>query len=162
MDKKLALFRSGRYEFEYEDAVFDMAEHHRLLEQTVVEVKEIRVRQAVAQDEMVTAEIESLAKWREEKAKDKVDEGTVDALLNAQSPNFYCPLHIVLIHDRSSHLQHRCSSRRQRLEDRSEGRRRITARSDSGDTRSNEVGNCGEIARRHEEGQGGETADASW
>ncbi|KAK5131335.1 hypothetical protein LTR08_001001 [Meristemomyces frigidus] len=81
LNEKLGLFRSGRYKFEWEDIEFDMAEHNKLLHDTAGEVKEIRSKQAKVQDEMIEAENESLAKWREDKEKNKVDEGTVDALL---------------------------------------------------------------------------------
>lgn len=82
LDDVLALFESGRYEFKFEETVFDMAEHNALLEDTADEVKEIRARQTIAQNEMTKAENESLAKWREDKAKNKVDESTVDSLLD--------------------------------------------------------------------------------
>lgn len=81
LDEKLALFRSGRYVFEWEDVEFDMGEHNQLLRDTAEEVKGIRARQAVAQREMMERENESLARWREEKAATKVDVGTVDKLL---------------------------------------------------------------------------------
>ncbi|GAB7354437.1 hypothetical protein MBLNU459_g4926t1 [Dothideomycetes sp. NU459] len=81
LDEQLALFRSGRYRFDFDEAEFDMGEHNRLLAQTAAEVRDIRTRQAAAQADMTRAENESLAKWREEKAQSKVDEGTVDALL---------------------------------------------------------------------------------
>lgn len=85
MEKHLADFRSGRYKFQWEAAEFDMGEHNRLLEETAEEVKEIRKRQARAQEEMVQAEEESLKKWREEKAKNQVDEGTVEQMLDGES-----------------------------------------------------------------------------
>ncbi|KAL2351385.1 allophanate hydrolase subunit 2-domain-containing protein [Cryomyces antarcticus] len=81
VDEALAEFRSGRYEFQWERATFDMAEHNDLLRDTAAEVADIRKRQAVAQAEMTAAENESLARWREEKKRNKVDEGTIDALL---------------------------------------------------------------------------------
>lgn len=84
LNEKLALFRSGRYEFEWEEVEFDMAEHNKLLQETAEEVKKIRAEQAKAQEEMVAAENDSLAKWREEKAMNKVDESTVDALLTGR------------------------------------------------------------------------------
>ncbi|KAJ9659577.1 hypothetical protein H2201_007326 [Coniosporium apollinis] len=87
MDSFLAEFRSGRYKFEWEDVEFDMAEHNKLLEETAKEVEEIRKKQAVAQEEMVKAEAESLEKWRKEKAENQVDEGTVEKLLS--DPNIH-------------------------------------------------------------------------
>lgn len=85
MEKHLADFRSGRYEFQWEYAEFDMREHNRLLEETAEEAKEIRKRQARAQEGMVQAEEESLKKWREEKTKNQVDEGTVEQMLDGKS-----------------------------------------------------------------------------
>lgn len=86
LNDKLALFERGEYQWEWEDAEFDMGEHNSLLESTKEEVAEIRKAQAKAQEEMVKAEAESLVRWREEKAKNKVDEGTVDELLTGK----YC------------------------------------------------------------------------
>lgn len=85
-NEKLAMFRSGRYKFEWDDVEFDMGEHNALLKATADEVKEIRSKQAKVQEEMIAAENESLAKWREEKDRNKVDEGTVDALLAGKIP----------------------------------------------------------------------------
>jgi biotin carboxyl carrier protein len=82
MDDLLSKWRAGKYEFEYEEIEFDMAEHNKLLESTAEEVKEIRKRQAVAQDKMNKAEKESLERWRREKAESQVDEGTVEKLLD--------------------------------------------------------------------------------
>ncbi|KAI7605769.1 hypothetical protein KC346_g10857 [Hortaea werneckii] len=81
LNKQLGLFRSGQYEFEWEEVEFDMARHNKLLQETADEVKEIRSNQAKVQEAMIEAEQQSLTKWREEKQKNKVDEGTVDALL---------------------------------------------------------------------------------
>ena len=81
LNSKLLLFRSGRYKFEWEDVEFDMAEHNKFLEDTADEVKEIRAKQREVQKEMIQAEKDSLAKWREDRAKNKVDESTVDDLL---------------------------------------------------------------------------------
>lgn len=88
LNKKLGLFRSGRYKFEWEDVEFDMAKHNEMLLQTADEVKKIRARQAKVQEEMIAAESESLAKWREEKEKNKVDVGTIDALLAGKCQAF--------------------------------------------------------------------------
>jgi urea carboxylase len=85
MDSLLLKFRSGTYEWQWEKAEFDMAEHNKLLVDTADEVKEIRAAQAKAQEEMTAAETESLKKWRQEKAKGKVDESSVEAMLNGES-----------------------------------------------------------------------------
>lgn len=84
MDALLLQFRSGTYQWQWEEAEFDMAEHNRLLADTADEVKEIRARQAKVQEEMTAAEAESLAKWREDKAKTKVDESSVETMLNGK------------------------------------------------------------------------------
>ncbi|KAF1948745.1 biotin-dependent car [Byssothecium circinans] len=81
LDVLLGKWRAGKYEFEYEDIEFDMAEHNKLLEATREEVKGIRERQKKAQEEMVKAENESLARWRKEKAENQVDESTVEKIL---------------------------------------------------------------------------------
>lgn len=78
---KLAAFDAGTYDFEFEATEFDMAEHNRFLTQVAGEVEEIRAKQRIAQAEMIEAENASLARWREEKARDKVDSGTVETLL---------------------------------------------------------------------------------
>jgi len=69
-----------------------MEEHNRLLEKTSDEVREIRQRQAVAQEEMSRAETESLRVWREEKAKSGVDESVVEKLLAGEDFPFPPPL----------------------------------------------------------------------
>ena len=81
LNRMLGLFRSGRYSFDFEDVEFDMAEHNKLLLETASEVKEIRAAQAEVQKEMIAAENASLAKWREDKLKNKPDDDTIDALL---------------------------------------------------------------------------------
>ncbi|KAF2125612.1 hypothetical protein P153DRAFT_323616 [Dothidotthia symphoricarpi CBS 119687] len=82
LDGLLADFRAGKYDWEYDEFEFDMAEHNKLLASTREEVAEIRKKQAVAQDEMTKAENESLERWRKEKAESQVDEGTVEKLLD--------------------------------------------------------------------------------
>jgi hypothetical protein len=86
----LADFRSGRYKFEWEDIEFDMVEHNKLLTDTAKEVESIRAKQAIAQAEMTKAENESLTRWREEKAKNKVDDSTIESLLAGE---YLEPLH---------------------------------------------------------------------
>ncbi|KAH7025475.1 allophanate hydrolase subunit 2-domain-containing protein [Macrophomina phaseolina] len=82
MEELLQKFRAGLYEWEWEEVEFDMAEHNRLLRETKDEVRKIREKQAIAQAEMVKAEQESLARWREEKKSQQVDESTVESLLD--------------------------------------------------------------------------------
>ncbi|KAI9368323.1 allophanate hydrolase subunit 2-domain-containing protein [Aspergillus egyptiacus] len=80
-ERQLALFQSGRYEYEWEEVEFDMAEHNRLLAGTKDEVKEIRARQRKAQAEMDALEKELLERWAKEKAEKGVPMDTIDALL---------------------------------------------------------------------------------
>lgn len=87
----LADYRRGNYEFQYEEVEFDMKQHNDLLKATIDEVKKIREKQAIAQEKMVQAENDSLARWREERAKTQVDEGTVEKLLQGKRINeFKC------------------------------------------------------------------------
>ena len=81
-ERQLALFHSGRYEYEIEDTVFDMAEHNRLLDNTKEEVMAIRQRQKKAQDEMQKLEDELMEKWMKEKAEGKIPMDKMEALLN--------------------------------------------------------------------------------
>lgn len=80
--KQLAIFHSGRYEYQVEDTTFDMAEHNRLLEATKEEVKEIRKKQNEAQKRMDQVEAELMEKWMKEKAEGKIPMDKVEALLN--------------------------------------------------------------------------------
>ncbi|KAL5375797.1 hypothetical protein DPSP01_010904 [Paraphaeosphaeria sporulosa] len=82
LDVLLGKFRAGKYAWEYDEIEFDMAEHNKLIEQTMEEVKKIRAKQAMAQEEMTKAENESLERWRKEKAESQIDEGTVEKLLD--------------------------------------------------------------------------------
>jgi urea carboxylase len=84
-DKMLAVFHSGRYEYEYEDTMFDMKEHNKLLEETKDEVKKIREEQRKAQAEMDKKEKELLEKWNKEKEAGKVSMDTVEEMM--QDPN---------------------------------------------------------------------------
>ncbi len=78
----MATFRSGRYEYEYEDTEFDMKEHNQLLRDTKDEVAKIRAKQREAQAEMDKLEKELLEKWSKEKEAGKVSIDTVEELLH--------------------------------------------------------------------------------
>lgn len=84
LNKQLTYFRSGRYKFEWEETEFDMAEHNKFLEEVADEVAEIRDKQRKAQEEMIVAEKESLAKWRKDRENRKTDESTVESLLSGE------------------------------------------------------------------------------
>ncbi len=81
LNKQLNLFRAGMYKFEWQDEEFDMAEHNKFLAEVADEVRDIRSKQRKVQEEMIKAENDSLAKWRDDMKKNQVDESTVDALL---------------------------------------------------------------------------------
>ncbi|KAL4880245.1 allophanate hydrolase subunit 2-domain-containing protein [Aspergillus karnatakaensis] len=80
-ERQLALFQSGRYEYQWEEVEFDMAKHNQLLSDTKDEVKIIRARQRQAQADMDALEKEMLDRWTKEKAERGVPLDTVDALL---------------------------------------------------------------------------------
>lgn len=80
-EKELALFKSGRYDYKWDNVIFDMAEHNKLLRETKDEVAEIRARQRVAQVEMDKLEKQMLERWAEEKAANQVPMDTVEALM---------------------------------------------------------------------------------
>ncbi|KAF2718512.1 hypothetical protein K431DRAFT_314827 [Polychaeton citri CBS 116435] len=66
LEAHLTDFRRGKYEFQWDDVHFDMQEHNQLLKETETEVEDLRARQKKAQDEMLAADDESLAKCRGE------------------------------------------------------------------------------------------------
>lgn len=80
LERDLALYHSGRYEFEFEETTFDMGAHNKMLEETREEVAAFKARQAVAQEKMMALERESLARWMEEKAKSQVPVDEVESL----------------------------------------------------------------------------------
>lgn len=84
-EKELALFKSGRYEYKWDNVEFDMAEHNKLLRETKDEVAEIRARQRVAQADMDKIEKQMLEQWAEEKAANQVPMDTVEALMQGIS-----------------------------------------------------------------------------
>ena len=83
-EKDLALFNSGRYEYQYEDVLFDMAEHNKLLRDTADEVASIRKRQRVAQAEMDKLEAKLLAQWDEEKKGKEIPLDEIEGLLKGK------------------------------------------------------------------------------
>jgi biotin carboxyl carrier protein len=82
LDSLLGQFRAGKFTFEYEDVEFDMADHNRLLQDTVEEVKKIRAHQAVAQEKMIRAESLSFERWQRERLDNQIDGSTVERLLD--------------------------------------------------------------------------------
>lgn len=84
-ERQFAIFNSGRYEYEWEEVTFDMAEHNRLLQDTKDEVAAIRARQREAQAEMDKIERELLARWAKEKAERGVPMDAIQSLLQGMS-----------------------------------------------------------------------------
>ncbi|KAL5362129.1 allophanate hydrolase subunit 2-domain-containing protein [Aspergillus floccosus] len=80
-EKELALFNSGRYEYQWEEVEFDMAEHNKLLRDTEEEVAAIRARQREAQAAMDRLEAELLERWAKEKAERGVPMDAIENLL---------------------------------------------------------------------------------
>jgi urea carboxylase len=81
-ERQMKVFHSGRYEYEWEDVVFDLEEHNRLLRDTKEEVAEIRKKQRDAQAEMDKKEKDMLERWTKEKEEGKVSGDVVEELLN--------------------------------------------------------------------------------
>ncbi|KAL9114071.1 MAG: hypothetical protein Q9227_001843 [Pyrenula ochraceoflavens] len=102
-EKEMATFRSGRYEYKYEEVEFDLAEHNELLQRTRKEVKEIRARQRKAQAKMIEVENEMLKKWAEEKKKGEVSGDEVESLLNGES--LFGLISIISVHPKFHRLQ---------------------------------------------------------
>lgn len=84
-EQEMAVFRSGRYEFQYDEVEFDLEEHNQLLEDTTAEVGRIRSRQRAAQERLDKVEKEMLERWGEEKKKGQVSGDEVEELLNDPS-----------------------------------------------------------------------------
>lgn len=83
-ERQLALFHSGRYEYQCEEVTFDMAEHNDLLRRTKEEVELIRKQQKERQETMNKVEKELMDRWTEEKARGKMPVNKVEALLNGK------------------------------------------------------------------------------
>lgn len=80
LEREMARFRSGNYRFQYEDVIFDMSAHNRLLDQTSEETAAFKSRQAKAEVEMLALEKESMDKWVEEKAQNNVPADEIELL----------------------------------------------------------------------------------
>jgi urea carboxylase len=83
-ERQMKVFHSGRYEYEWEEVVFDLEEHNKLLKDTKEEVEEIRQRQREAQAEMDGKEKEMLKKWEKEKEEGKISGDVVEELLHGR------------------------------------------------------------------------------
>jgi hypothetical protein len=145
-EKQMAQFNSGRYEYQWEEVIFDMAEHNRLLRDTKDEVEAIRARQREAQAEMEKIEAELLAKWEQEKAANVISMDTVDDLLQGEFSFYQDPIHIkdklrlMAIDYRPRNPPHRSPPQRQRMEGPNPTRRDNRQRSSHSYPRSYETG----------------------
>ena len=156
-ERQLAMFHSGRYEYEWEAVTFDMAEHNDLLRRTEGEVEAMRKRQKKAQGEMGLVEKDLMERWIKEKEEGKVPMDTVEALLHGMYPHFpskpemISPMGAKVVDARSksppfyrpSNLPNRKPPQRQRVEN-PRPRRRSAQRERRGcRPRGNEVGDFG-------------------
>lgn len=123
-EKELALFNSGRYEYQYENVLFDMAEHNKLLQYTRDEVSSIRTLQRSAQAEMDKLEDELLKKWHEEKKGREVPMDEIEVLLKGKYSHHPYNIRLRIISSlliskppgRSTNPQRRVAPKCQRLE----------------------------------------------
>lgn len=140
-EKHLALFNSGRYEYQWEEVEFDMAEHNRLLKETRAEVSAIRDHQRQTQAKMDQLEIGLLEKWASEKAEREIPSDTIETLLQGnyiQFPSRFCRFRTSspsdlgaldestdpsLLFCRSQHHAYRSPPKRQHMENRGAGGR---------------------------------------
>lgn len=83
-DVKMAQFKSGSYEFEMEEDVFDMAAHNRLLEEVAAEARELHERRAVAQKKMTLREKELLEQWIGQRKAGETSADEIEALLDGK------------------------------------------------------------------------------
>ena len=81
-EELMRLFWSGRYEYEVEDTVFDLAEHNKMLEEVAEELSTIREDQRKAQAEMDKLEKKEYERWQKEKEAGKISADTVDELMS--------------------------------------------------------------------------------
>ncbi|KAF7544244.1 hypothetical protein G7046_g9824 [Stylonectria norvegica] len=84
-DIKMTQFRSGGYQFEMEDSVFDMAAHNKLLEDTADEAAALRKQRTLAEAEMVKLEKRLLEQWLQEKSAGVTSTDELLALLEDPS-----------------------------------------------------------------------------
>lgn len=84
-EKQMAIFHSGRYEYQWEEVEFDLKEHNQLLKDTKEEVAQIRAEQREAQAKMDKIEKELLEKWTKDKEAGKISMDTVEELLHGKT-----------------------------------------------------------------------------
>lgn len=80
--RKLAEYRSGTYQFEVEESVFDMAEHNRLLATVSDEAASLQRNRSVAQGKMNEKEKALREEWLAQKNASGASEDKLQALLN--------------------------------------------------------------------------------
>lgn len=84
-DAKLRDFKRGIYEFDIEDAVFDLAAHNRLLEAAADDIQQLKEYRAPHRAATVALEKEMVEKWHEsKKTSDTQKDGTTEVLLQGK------------------------------------------------------------------------------
>jgi urea carboxylase len=66
-DAMLARFKAGKYDFEIEEGLFDMALHNEMLQSTMEEARLIQEKRAISQNKMAEKEKRLLEQWLTEK-----------------------------------------------------------------------------------------------
>ncbi len=88
-DMEMGLFRSGRYQFKFEDSTFDMKSHNELLKSVEDEVAAMKIRQKQYQEKMVDLERSLLDKWAREKAASSIPMDSIQTLLDGKPYSTY-------------------------------------------------------------------------
>lgn len=145
LEREMARFRSGCYNFQYEEVMFDMTAHNDLLAQTKEEVAAFKSRQATAQVEMLALEKESMDRWMSEKAQNELPADTISLLKEGK----FCHIQIFTIIEVSSlditrprYSDYLRSSRCKRVEDQCRRWGDCLRCSAGRDSRGNENGDC--------------------
>ncbi|RFN54669.1 urea carboxylase [Fusarium flagelliforme] len=84
-DAKLRDFKRGIYEFDVEDAVFDLAAHNKLLKETSDDIQRLKEYRAPHREATVALEKELVEKWHESKMTTDAQKDGTEVLL--QDPN---------------------------------------------------------------------------
>lgn len=84
LQRDMALFKSGRYQFQFAEATFEMEAYNRLMEETKDEVRVFKERQSVAEVEMLALEKASMEEWLAAKSQDIMPEEEIAKLRNGK------------------------------------------------------------------------------
>lgn len=89
-DAKMAQFKSGSYQFEMCEGVFDMAVHNQLLLDTAAEAQEIQEKRVAAEKRMNKREKELFAEWTAEKQAGQTSINEIQSLLEGKITTISC------------------------------------------------------------------------